>query len=184
MKLDTKPYEEKMQKTIAAFNSDIATIRVGKANARVLDKVTVDYYGSPTPVSQMAELKVPEPRTLLITPWDASTLKAIEKAIMASDVGITPQNDGKSIRLIFPQLTEERRKELTKQVAKRAEEAKVALRNIRRDANDHAKDLKKKGEMTEDEQRQSDKLTQDLTDKYIKEVDDLTAAKNKDIMSL
>ena len=129
MKLDTKPYEEKMQKTIAAFNSDIATIRVGKANARVLDKVTVDYYGSPTPVSQMAELKVPEPRTLLITPWDASTLKAIEKAIMASDVGITPQNDGKSIRLIFPQLTEERRKELTKQVAKRAEEAKVALRN-------------------------------------------------------
>ncbi len=184
MKLDTKPYEEKMQKTIAAFNSDIATIRVGKANARVLDKVTVDYYGSPTPVSQMAELKVPEPRTLLITPWDASTLKAIEKAIMASDVGITPQNDGKSIRLIFPQLTEERRKELTKQVAKRAEEAKVALRNIRRDANDHAKDLKKKGEMTEDEQRQSDKLTQDLTDKYIKEVDDITAAKNKDIMSL
>ncbi len=184
MKLDTKPYEEKMQKTIAAFNSDIATIRVGKANARVLDKVTVDYYGSPTPVSQMAELKVPEPRTLLITPWDASTLKAIEKAIMASDVGITPQNDGKSIRLIFPQLTEERRKELTKQVAKRAEEAKVALRNIRRDANDHAKDLKKKGEMTEDEQRQSDKLTQDLTDKYIKEVDDLTTAKNKDIMSL
>ena len=173
-----------MQKTIAAFNSDIATIRVGKANARVLDKVTVDYYGSPTPVSQMAELKVPEPRTLLITPWDASTLKAIEKAIMASDVGITPQNDGKSIRLIFPQLTEERRKELTKQVAKRAEEAKVALRNIRRDANDHAKDLKKKGEMTEDEQRQSDKLTQDLTDKYIKEVDDITAAKNKDIMSL
>ena len=184
MKLDTKPYEEKMQKTIAAFNSDIATIRVGKANARVLDKVTVDYYGLPTPVSQMAELKVPEPRTLLITPWDASTLKAIEKAIMASDVGITPQNDGKSIRLIFPQLTEERRKELTKQVAKRAEEAKVALRNIRRDANDHAKDLKKKGEMTEDEQRQSDKLTQDLTDKYIKEVDDLTTAKNKDIMSL
>lgn len=184
MKLDTKPYEEKMQKTIAAFNSDIATIRVGKANARVLDKVTVDYYGSPTPVSQMAELKVPEPRTLLITPWDASTLKAIEKAIMASDVGITPQNDGKSIRLIFPQLTEERRKELTKQVAKRAEEAKIALRNIRRDANDHAKDLKKKGEMTEDEQRQSDKLTQDLTDKYIKEVDDITAAKNKDIMSL
>lgn len=184
MKLDTKPYEEKMQKTIAAFNSDIATIRVGKANARVLDKVTVDYYGSPTPVSQMAELKVPEPRTLLITPWDASTLKAIEKAIMASDVGITPQNDGKSIRLIFPQLTEERRKELTKQVAKRAEEAKVALRNIRRDANDHAKDLKKKGEMTEDEQRQSDKLTQDLTDKYIKEVDDITTAKNKDIMSI
>ena len=184
MKLDTKPYEEKMQKTIAAFNSDIATIRVGKANARVLDKVTVDYYGSPTPVSQMAELKVPEPRTLLITPWDASTLKAIEKAIMASDVGITPQNDGKSIRLIFPQLTEERRKELTKQVAKRAEEAKVALRNIRRDANDHAKDLKKKGEMTEDEQRQSDKLTQDLTDKYIKDVDDITTAKNKDIMSL
>ena len=157
---------------------------MGKANARVLDKVTVDYYGSPTPVSQMAELKVPEPRTLLITPWDASTLKAIEKAIMASDVGITPQNDGKSIRLIFPQLTEERRKELTKQVAKRAEEAKVALRNIRRDANDHAKDLKKKGEMTEDEQRQSDKLTQDLTDKYIKEVDDITTAKNKDIMSL
>lgn len=184
MKLDTKPYEEKMQKTIAAFSSDIATIRVGKANARVLDKVTVDYYGSPTPVSQMAELKVPEPRTLLITPWDASTLKAIEKAIMASDVGITPQNDGKSIRLIFPQLTEERRKELTKQVAKRAEEAKVALRNIRRDANDHAKDLKKKSEMTEDEQRQSDKLTQDLTDRYIKEVDDITAAKNKDIMSI
>ena len=184
MKEQIKSHEAKMQKTLDVLSKELAAVRAGRANPAVLDKITVEYYGAPTPLNQVAAISTPDPRTLAIQPWDGSVLKAIEKAIQVSDLGINPQNDGKSIRLIFPQLTEERRKELTKQVAKRAEEAKVALRNIRRDANDHAKDLKKKGEMTEDEQRQSDKLTQDLTDKYIKEVDDITAAKNKDIMSL
>lgn len=184
MKLDTAPYGEKMKKSIAAYSTELATIRVGRANAKVLDKVVVDYYGVPTPVSQMAELKVPEPRTLIVTPWDASTLRAIEKAIQSSDVGITPQNDGKSIRLAFPQLTEDRRKELSRQVTKMGEDAKVALRNIRRDANDKIKDMKKSGEMTEDEQKQSEKLTQDLTDKFIKDLDAVTADKVKEIMSI
>ena len=183
MKLDTKPYEEKMQKTIAAFNSDIATIRVGKANARVLDKVTVDYYGSPTPVSQMAELKVPEPRTLLITPWDASTLKAIEKAIMASDVGITPQNDGKSIRLIFPQLTEERRKDLAKQCNKMGEKAKVEVRNVRGDIKDKLKKAIKDG-LSEDNEKDAEAELQKIHDKFIKKIDDLLAAKSKEIMTV
>ncbi|MBP3387737.1 MAG: ribosome recycling factor [Clostridia bacterium] len=184
MKLELKTYEEKMKKSIFAYESDLSTIRVGRANAKVLDKIEVEYYGTPTPINQMAEIKVPEPRALTITPWDASTLKMIEKAIQASDLGITPQNDGKTIRLNFPQLTEDRRKELSKQVSKMGEDAKVALRNIRRDANDKCKDMKKKSEMTEDEQKQSEKAIQDLTDKYIKEIDKVTEAKEKEIMSI
>lgn len=184
MKYDIKPTEEKMKKAIAAYEENLSTIRVGKANAAVLNKVMVDYYGTPTPVNQMAEVKASDPKTLCILPWDASSLKAIEKAILASDIGINPQNDGKMIRLVFPQLTEERRKEIQKQVAKLAEDAKVALRNIRRDANDKCKDMKKNGEMTEDEQKASEKQIQDLTDKYIKEVDAVTDAKNKEVMSI
>ena len=176
--------EEKMGKSINALLNEFSSIRAGRANPGVLDKIQVEYYGVPTPINQMAEVKVPEPRALTITPWDASTLKLIEKAIQASDLGITPQNDGKTIRLNFPQLTEDRRKELSKQVSKMGEEAKVALRNIRRDANDKCKDMKKKSEMTEDEQKQSEKAVQDLTDKYIKEIDKVTEAKEKEIMSI
>ncbi len=184
MKYDIKPTEEKMKKAIAAFEENLSTIRVGKANASVLNKVQVDYYGTPTPVNQMAEVKATDPKTLCILPWDASSLKSIEKAILASDVGITPQNDGKMLRLVFPQLTEERRKEIQKQVAKMGEDAKVAIRNIRRDANDKCKDMKKNGEMNEDEQKASEKSIQDLTDKYIKNVDAVTDAKNKEVMSI
>lgn len=184
MKFDTKSTEERMQKSIASYAETLSTIRAGKANASVLSKINVDYYGAPTPINQMAEIKATDARTLTISPWDASTLKTIEKAILASDVGITPANDGKIIRLAFPQLTEERRKELTKQIAKYGEEAKVALRNIRRDAIDKCKDMKKNSEMTEDEQKSSEKSIQDLTDKYIKEVDKVTEAKNKEIMSI
>ena len=184
MKFDTKSTEEKMQKSIAAYSENLATIRAGRANAAVLSKVMVDYYGVPTQINQMAEVKATDARTLTIQPWDASTLKDIEKAILASDVGITPQNDGKLIRLTFPQLTEERRKEITKQIAKLAEDAKVAIRNIRRDANDKIKADKKNSVMTEDEAKASDKLVQDLTDKYIKEVDNVTAAKTKEIMEI
>lgn len=184
MKYDIKPTEEKMKKAIAALEENLASIRVGRANANVLSKVTVDYYGAPTPINQLAEVKVTDPKTLMIQPWDASTLKNIEKAILASDVGITPQNDGKVLRLIFPQLTEERRKEVQKQVAKMAEEAKVAVRNIRRDANDKCKDMKKNSEMNEDEQKQSEKSIQDLTDKYVKEIEAVNDAKNKEVMSI
>lgn len=184
MKFDIKSSEEKMKKTIAALEENLASIRIGRANANVLAKVTVDYYGAPTPVNQMAEVKVTDPKTLMIQPWDASTLKNIEKAILASDVGITPQNDGKVLRLIFPQLTEERRKEVQKQVSKMSEDAKVAVRNIRRDANDKCKDMKKNGEMNEDEQKHSEKQIQDLTDKYIKEIEAVNDAKNKEVMSI
>jgi len=184
MKLDAKAYEEKMKKTIAAYSDNLSTIRVGRANPSVLSKVMVDYYGMPTAVNQMAEVKTSDARTIVITPWDMSTLKNIEKAILASDLGINPANDGKSLRLSFPQLTEERRKELQKQVAKLGEEAKVAVRNIRRDANDKCKELKKSGEMTEDEQKASEKAVQDLTDKYVKEVDNVTAQKDKEIMEI
>ncbi|MBE6709380.1 MAG: ribosome recycling factor [Ruminococcaceae bacterium] len=184
MKYDIKPTEEKMKKAISAYSENLSTIRVGKANAAVLNKITVDYYGTPTEINQMAAVKATDPKTLEIAPWDASSLKAIEKAILASDVGITPQNDGKVIRLIFPQLTEERRKDIQKQVAKMGEDAKVAIRNIRRDANDKCKDMKKNGEMNEDEQKASEKQIQDLTDKYIKEVDAVTDAKNKEVMSI
>ena len=184
MKLDIKPYEEKMKKTISVYEEDLAGIRVGRASAKVLDKVSVPYYGVPTPVNQVADIKAPDAKTLLITPWDPSVLKALEKAIQASDVGITPQSDGKSIRLVFPALTEDRRKELTKQVKDMGEDAKVALRNIRRDANDKCKDMKKASEMTEDEQKASEKSVQDLTDKYIKEIDVVVSKKEKEIMEI
>lgn len=184
MKLDTKEFEAKMQKSIAALKSSLVTIRAGKANPDVLSRVNVDYYGSPTPIPQMAAIQTPDARTLVVQPWDASTLKNIERAILASDLGITPQNDGKVLRIAFPQPTEERRKELAKQVSKMCEEGKVAVRNIRREANDKTKEMKKNGEMTEDEVKASDKLVQDLTDKYIKEVDAVAADKTKEIMSI
>ena len=184
MKLDCKPYEAKMKKSIDSYAYTLSTMRAGRASADVLSPIKFEYYGSPTPISQMAEIKATDARTLVIQPWDASTMKAIEKAILASDLGITPMNDGKVIRLTFPQLTEERRREMAKQIAKYGEDAKVAIRNVRRDANDATKEAKKKSEMTEDEQKQSEKAIQDLTDKYIKEVDKVTEAKEKEIMSI
>lgn len=184
MKLDTKEYEAKMKKSIEVYKEDLSLIRAGRANTAVLSKVTVDYYGVATAIPQMAEVKVTDPKTVVVSPWDASTLKNIEKAILASDVGITPVNDGKTLRLNFPQLTEERRKEIKKGISKQSEDAKVAIRNIRRDANDKSKAMKKNGEMTEDEQKQSDKTIQDMTDKFIKEIEALTAAKEKEIMEI
>jgi len=184
MKLDTKAYEEKMKKSIASYETELDTVRVGRANAAVLNKVTVDYYGTPTQISAMAQITIPDARTMVIQPWDASTLKSIEKAILASDLGLNPQNDGKCLRILFPMLTEDRRKELSKQVSQMGETVKVAIRNIRRDAVDKCKDMKKKSEMTEDEQKASEKSVQDLTDKYIKEIDNITAKKTKDIMAI
>jgi ribosome recycling factor len=184
MKFDITPYEEKMKKTIAALTEEYGGIRVGRANAKVLDKIKVPYYGTPTAIEGVASVKTLDARTLTITPWEASVLKEIEKAILASDLGINPQNDGKMIRLVFPSLTEERRKELTKQVAKIGEDAKVALRNIRRDANDKIKEQKKNSVLTEDEQKVAEKNIQDLTDRYIKEVDALIDKKDKEIMEI
>ena len=184
MKLDTKAYESKMQKTIASFEENIGTIRAGQANPAVLAKVTFEYYGSPTPLNTMADIKVADSKTIVITPYDRSTLKAMEKAILSSDVGITPSNDGSVLRLVFPQPTEERRRELAKQVQKQSEDAKVAIRNIRRDANDDTKKQKKDGTMTEDEAKQSDKAVQDLTDKYIKKLEEISAKKEAEIMKL
>ena len=182
MKLDVKPYEEKMKKSISSLEGEMDLVRAGRANPGILAPVMVEYYGAPTQINQVAEVKVTDARTITITPWEASLLRAIEKAILVADIGINPQNDGKSIRLSFPQPTEERRKELCKQVAKMGEDAKVMIRNIRRDANDKAKDMKKKSEMTEDEQKQSEKSIQDLTDKYIKLVDAAVDKKSKEIM--
>jgi ribosome recycling factor len=173
-----------MQKTISSYQENLSTIRAGQANTAVLSKVNFEYWGAPTLITSMADVRVADSKTVTITPYDASTLKAMEKAILASDVGITPTNDGKVIRLVFPQPTEERRKELAKQIQKMGEDAKVAIRNIRRDANDLCKKLKKDGEMTEDEQKTSEKSVQDLTDKYIKKVDELCAKKKAEIMSL
>jgi ribosome recycling factor len=184
MKLNTKEHEEKMQKAIAAYESNLATIRAGQANPMILSKVTFEYYGAPTLISTMADIRAADARTVVVTPYDMSTLKAIEKAILASDIGITPTSDGKVIRLVFPQPSEERRKELTKQVQKHGEEAKIAIRNIRRDANELIKKLKKDGEMTEDEQKASEKAIQDITDKYIKIVDSITEKKDKEIMQV
>ena len=184
MKLDPKAFEDKMKKTIAVLEEEFACIRIGRASARVLDKITVPYYGTPTAVDGVATVKAIDARTLAITPWETNMLKELEKAIQASDIGITPQNDGKCLRLVFPALTEERRKELTKQTAKMGEEAKVAVRNIRREANDKAKEMKKNSEMTEDEQKASEKIVQDLADRYVKEVDAAVEKKNKEIMEL
>ena len=184
MKLDTKEYEVKMQKSVASYSENLSTIRAGKADTAVLKKVMVDYYGAPTAISSIAEVKVTDARTITITAWDKSIMKGIEKAILTSDLGINPQNDGSCIRLSFPPTTEERRKELSKQIAKLGEDAKVAVRNIRRDANDKVKADKKNSVMTEDEAKASDKNVQDLTDKYIKEIDTITAAKTKEIMEI
>ena len=184
MKLDTKEYEVKMQKSIASYKENISTVRAGRANPDVLKKINVDYYGSPTPISAIAEIKVTDARTITITSWDKSAMKGIEKAILTSDLGINPQNDGSAIRLSFPPTTEERRRELSKQISKMGEDAKVAVRNIRRDANDKVKALKKDSAMTEDEAKASDKSIQDLTDKYIKEIDVITADKTKEIMEI
>ena len=184
MKFDTKPYEEKMRKTIDAYRENLSTIRAGRANPDVLKKIEVDYYGSPTAISAIAEIKVADARTIVITAWDKSAMKGIEKAIMTSDLGIHPQNDGTCIRLLFPPTTEERRRELSKQVAKLGEDAKVAIRNIRRDANDKIKAMKKNSELTEDEAKSGDKAVQDLTDKFIKEIDSITADKTKEVMAV
>lgn len=184
MKYDTKALESKMQKTIAAYENDLADIRASQANTAVLNRVTFDYYGSPTPIKDMAGISVTDARTLVITPYDKSTLKAMEKAILVSDVGITPQNDGTVIRLNFPQLTEERRKQLAKQVKGMGEEAKVAIRNIRRDANDEVKKAKKDNTMTEDEVKDAEDAIQKVTDKLTKQIDTITAAKEKELMAI
>ncbi len=180
----TKAYEVKMNKTIESVRGDFASVRAGRANASVLDHISMDYYGAPTPLNQVASISSPDPRSLVISPWDHSLLRAIEKAIQTSDLGINPQNDGKVIRLVFPQLTEERRKDLTKQVKKYGEAGKVAIRNIRRDGVDKIKAMKKKSELTEDDAKQYEKELQDLTDRKIKEIDALTAEKEKELMSV
>ena len=184
MAVDFKEYSRKMDKTLDVLQEDFGAVRAGRANARVLDRIMVEYYGVDTPVGQVGTISSPDARTLVIQPWDGSLLKKIEKAIQASDLGINPQNDGRVIRLVFPQLTEERRRELTKQVKKYGEDAKVAVRNIRRDAMDYVKALKKKSEITEDDQKKAEKDLQDLTDKYIKKVDEACAVKEKELMEL
>ncbi len=184
MKLDTKDYEARMKKSISSYSENLSTIRAGRANPDVLKKINVDYYGSPTPIASIAEIKVTDARTIMITAWDKTAMKGIEKAILTSDLGINPQNDGSAIRLSFPPTTEERRRELAKQISKLGEDAKVAVRNIRRDANDKVKAMKKDSAMTEDEAKSSDKAIQDLTDKYIKEIDAVTAGKTKEIMEI
>ena len=175
---------DKMEKTLSSLKYEYNSIRAGRANAAVLDKIQVDYYGCPTPVNQMAAISVPEARILAIQPWDASTLSLIEKAIQASDIGINPSNDGRVIRLVFPALTEERRKQLSKEVAQFAEEAKVGVRNVRRDCIDKIKAMKKNSEITEDEQKISEKDVQTLTDNYVAKIDVITEKKNKDVMSI
>jgi ribosome recycling factor len=184
IKDEYKIYEEKMKKSIESVNTDFASVRAGRANAGVLNRISVDYYGTPTPIQQIAAIGTPDPRTLLITPWDTKAVKAVEKAILESDLGINPQNDGKSIRLAFPQLTEDRRKELVKQIRKYAEGGKVAIRNIRRDAMDNFKKQQKKSEITEDEMKTVEKDMQKLTDDNCKLLDDLLAKKEKELMSV
>ena len=179
-----KDAEVKMQKSVEAVKADFSSVRAGRANASVLDRVQVEYYGSLTPLNQVASISSPDPRQLVIQPWDSSLLREIEKAILTSELGINPQNDGKVIRLTFPQLTEERRKELIKQVRKYSEGGKVAIRNIRRDAMDKIKAAKKKSEITEDDAKDIEKKLQDATDKYIKVLDGETAEKEKERMSV
>ncbi len=178
------PYEEKMKKSIAALNTELNTIRAGRANPHVLDKITVENYGVETPLNQVGNITVPEGRLLQIQPWDSSLLKKIEKAILASDIGINPTNDGKVIRLVFPELTEDRRKALTKDVKKKGDDSKVAIRNIRRDAIDDFKKLEKKHEITEDELKHLEDEIQKATDKNVAEIDKIVESKNKEIMSI
>ena len=184
MNYNTKDLEAKMQKTIASYETNLDTIRASQANPAVLNRVTFDYWGSPAEITAMANVRVADAKTLEIIPYDASTLKAMEKAIQTSDIGINPSNDGKIIRLVFPQLTEERRKELAKQVQKMGEEAKVAIRNLRRTANDDIKKQKKDGLLTEDDVKNAEKSVQDITDKYIKNIDAITSAKEKAVMKV
>ena len=184
LKAEYKVSEEKMKKSIESVAADFAAVRAGRANASVLNRINVDYYGTPTPIQQIASIGSPDARTLLITPWDASALRGIEKAILESDLGINPSNAGKSIRLAFPQLTEERRKELVKQIHKYTENGKVAIRNIRRDAVEHFKKAQKASEITEDELKVAEKDLQKLTDDSCKELDVLLANKEKELMSV
>lgn len=184
MKELIKDTDARMQKTLTSVQDDFASVRAGRANAQVLDRINVEYYGTPTPLNQIATISSPDPRQLTIQPWDQSLLKAIEKAINMSDLGINPQNDGRLIRLNFPQLTEERRKELSKQVKKYGESGKIALRNIRRDAMDKVKAMKKKAEITEDEVKDYEKELQNLTDQRCKDIDGLTAEKENELMNV
>ncbi len=184
MSIDLKNYENSMSKTIEALDDDFATIRAGRANPRVLDNIRVDYYGTPSQIQAIANVSVPEPRMIMIQPWEASMCKDIEKAILASDIGITPNNDGKVIRLVFPELTEERRKDLVKDVKKKAEESKVSIRNIRREANDEIKQLKNNSEISEDHARVYEDDVQKLTDKFTDKIDRLTEDKEKEILTI
>ena len=184
MSVDFKEYSRRMDKTLDHLAEEFDAVRAGRANPKVLDRITVEYYGSATPLNGVATISSPDARTLVIQPWDSKLLKDIQKAIQTSDLGINPQNDGRVIRLVFPQLTEERRKDLTKQVKKYAEEAKVAMRNIRRDGVDYVKKMKKNSELTEDDQKKAEKDLQDLVDKYIKKVDTASAAKEKELMAM
>ena len=181
---NNQEYKVRMQKSLDHLNTEFATVRAGRANAGVLDQIQVEYYGSPTPIQQVASISSPDPRSLMIQPWDGSVLKAIEKAILMSDLGINPTNDGKCIRLLFPQLTEERRKDLAKQVKKYGEECKVAIRNIRRDAMDSYKKQLKASEITEDDQKNLEKDMQKMTDEFIKKVDEMTAKKEKELYAI
>ena len=184
MSVDFTEFSRKMDRTLEHLGEDFDAVRAGRANAKVLDRISVEYYGSETPLNGVATISSPDARTLVITPWDTKLWKDIQNAIQTSDLGINPQNDGRVIRLIFPQLTEERRKELSKQVKKYAEDAKVAMRNIRRDGMDYVKKLKKNNEITEDDQKKAEKDLQDMLDKYIKKVDAALAAKDKELMSI
>ena len=176
--------ETKMNKSLNNLSSEFGSIRAGRANPGVLDKLSVDYYGSPTPINQVAAVSVPEPRCLMITPWDKTTLGLIERAILTSDIGINPQNDGTALRLIFPPMTEERRRDLSKDIGRMCEECKVAVRSIHRDAMDKLKDKKKKSEITEDDMKSAEKKMQDLTDRFVKEADKMAEAKQKEIMEI
>ena len=184
MSVDFKEYARKMERTLEHLQEEFGAVRAGRANAKVLDRITVEYYGSETALNGVATISSPDARTLIIQPWDTKLLKDIAKAIQMSDLGINPQNDGRVSRLTFPQLTEERRKELVKQVRKYGEEAKVAMRNIRRDGMDYVKKLKKNSEITEDDQKKAEKDLQDLLDKHIKRADEALAAKEKELMAL
>ncbi|MBS5734726.1 MAG: ribosome recycling factor [Clostridiales bacterium] len=184
MRAELKEFETKMTKSVAAYEKELATVRAGRANPAILDRVTVEYYGTPTPLNQVAQISLPDARTILVQPWDASLLKEAERAILGSDIGITPLNDGKALRLNFPQPTEERRRELCRQVEKMGESAKVAVRNVRREANNKCKELKKDGVLTEDTLKQAEKDVQDLTDKFTKQIDEITDHKKKEIMEI
>lgn len=184
MSIELDQYKEKMSKSVENLSSEYATIRAGRANPHILDKITVDYYGQPTNLQSVANISVSEARTLVIQPWEASMIKEIEKAILTSDLGLTPNNDGKAVRLVFPELTEERRKELVKDVKKKGEDAKVAIRNIRRDANDAAKKQQKANEISEDEQKDAEADIQKMTDEFVGKVDQMVEAKSKEIMTV